>query len=1139
MSLQLYIGNSGAGKSTTLYKKVLDEAVDNPKQRYIVLVPEQFTLQTQKDFVTMSPTHGILNIDILSFERLAYRVFQETNSMQLPVLDEIGKIFVVRKVAEEKKEDLILMGRYLSKIGYINEVKSMISEFIQYDVQGDALDKLIEENQDKQQIFGKLHDMKVIYEAFTQFLKDKFITSEELLDVLFRVADESEFLKDAVLVLDGFTGFTPVQKKLIGKLLKLCQNMWVTVTYDTAMKVRTNLPEYHLFYMSAKMIKDLTKMAEEHGIPIAEHVIFQAGENKRFHNNAAMASLERNLFRTQCSSYEEEQNHVSIHQCRSPLEEVQFAAEEIRRLVINEGYRYGDIAIVTGELSKYGDYAERVFERYEIPFFSDYKRNALANPAIACIRSLLECANRDFTYESVSRLWRTGFVPIPQDQTDEMQNYILAKGIRGQKRWTEEWKTPLKGMDVEQLEQLNLCKDAWITPMLSFVKTIRSNKTTVLEKTIKLYQLLEQYKVQEQLEQYTQFFMEEGELAQAREYEQMYRIVIELVERLVELLGNEKMDGEQYAKLLDAAFAETKVGIVPPGVDEVTIGDIERSRLKDVKALFFLGVNDGIIPKNKSGAGILSEIEREQLNEQGMELAPGREEQYFTQRFYLYLNMTKPKERLYLSYSKVDASGNAKNPSYLIKTVQNLFPNITCVDEEVKRKEFLNITAPVQGMEYIIEHMKKTKPEGYYSLYRWFEEQSFYKKHLENLRAAAKDGKNVDKIHAALAKALYTNELSGSVTRLEKYASCAYAHFLQYGIEARERQEYGFQGLDFGNILHEALDLYARELSKKNLKWNQADEALQELLIEQCVDKAILKYDTTVLYYTARDRYRITRMKRIAKRTVWALTKQLSQGAFVPSNYELHFHNTESVKNGLQEMAKLNLRGRIDRMDVFEKDDKVFVKVMDYKTGKKEFKLLNVYYGIQLQLVVYLQAAMKFEKDIYREKEIIPAGIVYYRVDDPLVERSEDNTVSDEKLLKALCVDGIISENNEVLAAMDTAFTDGVSGYESSVIPVSTKKDGMLSSRSKTVTEEEFQVMIEYANQKIKHMGEEILAGDIRINPYTEGEFTSCSYCNYRTICMQERNGKQQEFRELEKLKEAEIYARMKDAIGKEEQSWQ
>lgn len=1136
MGLQFYIGNSGTGKSYMLYQRVLREAQAHPKQQYLVLVPEQFTMQTQKDFVNMSARGGILNIDILSFQRLAYRIFEETHSAKLPVLDEIGKIFVVRRVAEEKAQQLVLMKHQMHRIGYINEVKSMISEFIQYDVQGDVLNRLLEENRSQQQIYGKLHDMKVIYEGFKDYLKEKFITSEELLEVLCHVVEQSEILRNCTIIMDGFTGFTPVQKKLLEKLMVLCRDMWVTVTYDTSEAVREQLPDYHLFHMSGKMMQDLSDMAKQVGVVREKDVLFLAKNNYRFQNQHALAALERNLFRSRMVPYEDKIEGIGAYVCQNPLSEMHFVAQEIRRLIMEEGYRYRDIAVVTGDLAEYGDYATRMFERFGIPYFSDYKRNALANPAVACIRSLLECAVQDFSYESVGRLWRSGLVPIDMEVLDRLQNYILAKGIRGIKRWKEPWMTLVRGMSEEELEELNGYREQFITPLVEFAACIRSKRTTVIEKTVQLYKLMEQYKMQEQLRQFEEEFTASGEAALGREYAQIYRVIIGILERLTQMLGSEKMDGQQYAELLDAGFAEMKVGVIPPGVDQVTIGDIERSRLKDIRALFFVGVNDGVIPKSKLSAGILSELERENLREQGIELAPGREEQYYTQRFYLYLNLTKPSERLYLTYSKVDASGAARNPSYLITTMRQLFPQLKLCERNDTLQQVEQILSVVDGMEFLIEHRAGgDRPKGYFALYRWFERQQEYQNRLRLLRSAAREGRGSDRIHAALAKALYTDELSGSVTRLEQYAACAYAHFLQYGIGLREREEYGFDSLDFGNILHSVLDCYAKELAKRHILWTQLSEKEQEELVEYCVDETVLQYDSTVLYYSARDRYRIVRMKRIAKRTVWALTRQLAKGTFVPSRYELQFHNTEEIKNGLQEAARLNLRGRIDRMDICEKEDKVYVKVVDYKTGRKEFQLLNVYYGLQLQLIVYLQAAMQFEGRIYQDKEILPAGVVYYRVDDPVIEANRSDADGVEKeILRTLRVDGVFSEDSAVLSAVDEELGKAEQtgdSYESDVAPVGLKRGGVLTKRSKTIQEEEFNLMMRYADARAKRMGEQILSGDITTNPYEDGKDNACMYCAYAALCMQDDNGKPKKMRRLEKLSEEEIYERMREEL--------
>lgn len=1136
MGLQFYIGNSGTGKSYTLCKKVLEEAGKNPNEQYIVLVPEQFTMQTQMDFVKMSPVGGILNIDVLSFQRLAYRVFEQMGNELLPVLDEIGKIFVIKKVAEEQKEHMFLMGRMLGKIGYINEIKSMISELMQYDVDKNQLEQLMEGNREKQLLYSKLHDVNLVYEGFKKYLEEKFITSEELLDVLCRVAKKSDLLKNATIVMDGFTGFTPIQKKLIGELMTICKNLWVTVSYDTSMKVKYHLPEYHLFHMSATMMQQLRQMAEEMGMEKEEDVTFLPHENYRFANNPQMASLERNLFRGHSKPYEEEVTNVSIHKCYNPMEEVVFAAEEIRRLVMEKGYRYSDVAIVTGDLATYSEYVEQVFLQYQIPIFSDYKRNALANPVIACIRSLLECAMDDFSYESVGKVWRTGMVPMEQEQLDRMQNYILAKGIRGKKRWSETWNTPLQSMSEETLEELNQWREQFVTPLLSFVPVIRSKRTTILEKTTALFQILTEYDVESKLQEYKEYFNEQGELALAKEYDQIFKVVIHIFDRLVELLGDEKVDGRQYAQLLEAGFAETKVGVIPPGVDQVMIGDIERSRLKHIKALIFLGVNDGIVPGKKGTSGILTEVEREKLKEQGTELAPGAEQQYYTQKFYLYLNLTKPTEHLYMTYSAVGSDGKSLNPSYLIQTIRNIFPKISITEEKPKEKEYESLVAPKDALDYVVSYMREEKPEGYFSIYNWLLSHDEYAGCLEQLKEALKDGKEADTIHAAVAKALYGEELSGNVTRMEQYASCAYAHFLKYGLRAQERQEYGFRHLDFGNILHQVLDLYSKQLSRQNLAWTQVGEEQRDLLVEKCVDEAVLQYDSTVLYYTARDKYRIERMKRVAKRTVWALTGQLEKGDFVPSGYEVHFHNQEMIRDGFSEEARLNLRGRIDRMDICEKDDKVYVKVIDYKTGNKKFKLLNVYYGIQLQLVVYLQAAMKFEKEISRNKEIIPAGILYYHIDDPIVERKSPKETENEiqmDIMKELRTDGIINSDDGVIESFDHNFENalGKGKYESAVIPAATKTDGNFTVASKIMPGKEIDLMMNYTDGLIKDLGEEILSGKIERNPVEDGSVDACTYCAYKNICSQDLNGRTVSHRTLPKLKEQEIYVKMREKV--------
>ena len=584
-----------------------------------------------------------------------------------------------------------------------------------------------------------------------------------------------------------------------------------------------------------------------------------------------------------------------------------------------------------------------------------------------------------------------------------------------------------------------------------------------------------------------------------------------------------------------------KVGIIPPGIDQVTVADIERSRLKQMRALIFLGINDGFVPRSVTESGVISGLEREELKEQGVELAPGSQEQYYTQRFYLYLNLTKSEEKLYLCFSKNDVQGNAIMPSYLIETIRRLYANLEVIDEEAERKSLKSVVSRKRGLEYLIERWNGDRGEDFYSLYQWFSQKEQYKKRLLQLKNAAYDSKRTKGIDKAVSRALYGDTLEGSVTRLERYAACAYAHFLQYGLLLKEREKYGFESMDFGNVLHEILERYSSRLKERCQSWVQIEEEQQKELVNICLEETVRDYGNQVLYYTARDKYRIERIRRIAKRTVWALTKQLQAGEFQPDFAEISFKSTEYIKDALGGKAAINLRGRIDRTDVYEQDDKVFVKVVDYKTGHQEFKLLKLFFGLQLQLVVYLEQAVKLEQNKHRNKKVIPAGIVYYRIDDPFIDKDSQDTeqIVEQKVLKKLCVDGLISENNEVLTAMDVNIAEAASSLNplsSDVIPVAVKKDGMLSGTSKTATEKDFDTLMKYTKQKIKSMGKEILEGNIAVNPYRDGTDTACDYCRYKSICGFDEKLKGDRYREVEKLDDNELFRRMSQQnSGKEE----
>lgn len=578
MSLQFIFGNSGSGKSHYLYQQIVEESIRHPEKNYLVLVPEQFTMQTQKDLCMAHPRGGIMNIDVLSFGRLAHRVFEETGKERQPILDDEGKNLVLRKIAGNYEDELTVLKGNLKKQGYISEVKSVISEFTQYGIDFEQLDSFMEGLNSESYLYYKLKDIRKVYEGFEDYLHDKYITKEELLDVLSQNVAEAKMLKDSVIAMDGFTGFTPVQNRLIGELLKVCDKIMLTVEIDRREDPFVYKHPYQLFALSKQMVTSLTEVAQEVRVEIDEPVWLCKNPSYRFKENPEMAFLEEELFRYSRRKYSgEKMRSISLHEVHTPQEEAQYVAEEIRRLVREEGYRYREIAVIASDLSTYADALEKACDRYEIPVFMDHKKSILLNSFVEYLRSLLVMVEQNYTYESVFRYLRTSLCGFTRDEVDRLENYCLALDLKGFKKWDQVWvrKTPMTTK--EELEELNHLRMRFVEKLTPLHTVLKKRKKTVKDITLAVYEYLVQEKIQEQLAELEQKFQEDGELALAKEYAQIYRIVLELFDKFVELLGEEEIPLKEYCELLDAGLEEAKVGVIPPSLDQVVIGDMELS----------------------------------------------------------------------------------------------------------------------------------------------------------------------------------------------------------------------------------------------------------------------------------------------------------------------------------------------------------------------------------------------------------------------------------------------------------------------------------------------------------------------------------------------------------------------------------
>ncbi|MCD7885124.1 MAG: exodeoxyribonuclease V subunit gamma, partial [Lachnospiraceae bacterium] len=920
----------------------------------------------------------------------------------------------------------------------------------------------------------------------------------------------------------------------------------------------------------------------------------------RFSKDGALRHLEQNLFRKKQHPYHGESDELSLSVLSSPVQEVHFAARTIAGLVRDGQTRYRDIAVIAGDLNAYGNYVKRIFPMYGIPVFVDETRQLLLNPCLEFVRGALSMAEQDFSYESVFRFLRTGMAGLSPDETDRLENYVIAAGIHGYSGWKKEWTwcppslqrvvCPENSGETETgLSLYNALRIRFLDVVGPFAESMRKKNRPLLEYASALHRLLVDCEVQQKLKNRENELKSDGSELSS-EYRQIYPILIRLLDEMVDLLGEEEMDCREFSEILDAGLSEARVGIIPPGIDQVQVGDIRRSRLSHIKVLFFLGLNDGWVPARGDGGGIISDTEREILQNAGASLAPSARENSYIQRFYLYQNLTKPQERLYLSWCLSSGDGTSMRPSYLVATIQRLFPALKENREEDAGTRLSQVTSRENGMFYLL-HGLQEKGSGeesakWLSLYHMYLDDADYSARVRDLTAAAFltgrvrkledsgiSGKSektdaVSEVNSPIqtpdsadslqeqtaadtsdrlqeqtavdasdrlqkqiaaetpwtmpvgqehlaretARLLYGMNgqagcMSASVTRLEQFAGCAFSHFASYGLRLRERTEYGVKAADLGTLFHGAIELFSRQMLAEGCDWADCPYEEQARRMDRCVNQTADQYAGGILHGSARQEYTIRRLKRILRRTVWVMREQTRAGQFRPVGFEISFadtQNLDAVQVRLRENDRIRLQGRIDRIDTVETEDTVYVKVVDYKSGMAEFDPVSLYYGLQMQLFVYLNAAMEMERKLHPGKKVVPAGVFYHRMQDPVLDKDTINSGTPdadqarETLLKKMRPNGLVNASSQVLRMFDARLA---SAGDSLVIPVGIKKDGTPKATSSIVTTGQFEALSEYVSHLLARMGEAILDGTIAPSPFEDRSGSACDYCIYADVC--------------------------------------
>ncbi|MBE5937599.1 MAG: hypothetical protein E7265_06170 [Lachnospiraceae bacterium] len=1192
MALHIVTGGAGAGKTYYMYEKILRQSVEENHRDYLIIVPEQFTMQTQKDIVMMSKAKGIMNIDVLSFMRLAYRVLEKTPALSKPVLEDEGKGMIIRRILKEHQEEWTTFGGNIKRPGFVEEIKSIITEFLQYRVDDRMLDNLGENISERPMLSHKLNDLQLVYKYYKEYMEERYISAEELLELLVKYSEESELLRDSIVCIDGFTGLTPVQYVFLGKLLNVCKEVYITVTIEDDIPLVGKSEPFELFHMSKSYIDKICRAADDNGVEIVIERISEtnnttdnlpdtqsetgeeiSGANKkrfvphRFINNPVLAKLQKNIFRVatkydtceisgnaaaDCSCAENPDDYpISVYEASNPYEEAEYIAWQIRNLVKDKGLRYRDIAVVSGDVSLYGQLLEQEFERADIPAFIDNTKSVISNSFVDMIRSLLKLAEGRFLYEDVIHFLRNGLVRdylnFGSEDTDILENFLIARGIRGKKNWNKVWNSAKHDEDV--MLAINEYRERVTAVLMPYV--CKMEECSCIEDYCRvLYEFLVEYEFSSILEAKASGYDACGMPIEKKEYEQIYRIVINLLDQTATLMGDEVTSVNDFSALLTVGFMEGTVGVIPPGIDCVIVGDTERTRLKDIKVLFFAGVNDGIVPKAVKQGGFLTDMERDYLQSKGAELAPTLRERVFNERFYLYLTVTKPMDFLYLSYSRKQCGGEELEPSSFIAQISDAVGKLP-VTREFKKCCEQGFLSNDEGKDWWISGLRKavSSSDEFYRDNYGDVEGMVDKKWLELHRhwMGTEEGKEIfdsafyvggkSSISRKIASLLYGDVLVGSVSRFEQFAKCRFAHFLKYGLHLNNRPEYIIDVPDIGILFHGVVEGFSKRLSDNNKRWQDTDDILIREWTREITDAICTEYGNSIMQDNARNEYMKERIFRISERTIKTLAKHMKSGAFEASGYELSFlrlGTSDMINMRLDDGHVMHLTGRIDRLDVCEQGDNVYIKIIDYKTGNKSYSLKDVYYGLDMQLVVYIQTAKEVMGSKYKEKVVIPAGAFYFHIDDPEVEIGENDDI-DKKIYKEYQMNGLLSNTLPIPYLIDMGLgneTEGlIPGATSDIIKVAVARSGSYDNRTTSaISDKQFDYLGAYVQEKMRQFGNEIYEGHTDINPYRFGKECGCDYCEYSSVCGFDVRLEGDCYNKLNKVKEAEIWEEMKQA---------
>lgn len=1112
--IQFYLGRSGVGKSYHMLEEIKAEILAKRNDKLFLIVPEQYTLQGEMDLIRKMGLPGLLDFEVISFNRLISRVIESLGGLQTTSINTLGKTMLLRKIFNAHHDALSVFARAHQQYGFLEEVSETIAELKRASVSPTILLESADQVENNPLVRGKLQDLSLIFNAYQEGMADKYTDDEDRINYVLDLLPLWSELTGAMVWIDGFSGFTAQEYHLIQKMASICERLTIAITTD----VSESAPDSDVFENSLAAYKMIKGLAEEDGILCYTEVL------TTFRRSAAIGHLEGNFFSYPYGVYQEDVQSVFLREVKDKKEELEWVGTEIVDRVLHGDYEWKDFMVVVSDVEMKASLIHRIFKQYNIPYFIDMKRDVLNNSFIRFVQNSLQSVLSYFKQKDTLEVLKSGFVGLSQHQVYQMENHALKMGMAGRK-WLK--------FESDEASYLGYYFEKFMTPLKAFYELAKKAKT-VKDFSVALLSYLEAFKVVETLEDLIGTFESQQQHELALEYAQIWNKFIDVIDQLVEISGDDNVTLKEFIQLLDAGFREMELGVIPPKENLVTIGSINRSKSHEVKALFLTGLNDGEIPKTRDEYGLLSNDDKTYLMSKGVTLKSTMAFRNREEIFNLYQLLSKPSDQIYFSYCKQDDEGKAIRPSIYVEKLTQIFKGL-----EIQKNSYLEapekllqcgeavlINKATAQLKQLIEGQALSK--SWLDILTWIYQTNDAV--IQQVLKGYDYSNQVSLLPKELARALYETPLTSSTSKLERYVECPFAYYVRYGLNPKERKLHEVKMPDIGLVFHEALEKFGKALHEEGLDFRELDEKSVHAMVTEIVDDFIEDYGYNVFYASHANKYLVEKIKRVVKRAAWTVIRQLKRGEFQPRAFEVEFSNSlredtvPPIVVTTEAGEKILLEGRIDRVDILDDDGKRYVKIIDYKSSNKSYALSDVYNGLQMQLMIYMDAVLE-NSQYFREDALYPSGAFYFRIDDPIVEGEWSDDALQEELMKKLKLEGLAVDDVSVLEKMDE---DIAAFGKSSIVSVDLKEDGTFKKTSKVVSAEDFMALIDHVKIKISSIGHAILDGDISINPVNTGNYTACDYCPYKGICQFDQKICGNTYRRMKKYKDEEVLDQIK-----------